>query len=292
MSDQLTRTLSQEAGILVLVASTTTLAQEGARRHQTSPLATMMLGRGLTIGALMGGLLKNRQRLALKLGANGPVSKLIVDSDSDGRVRGYISPTVIDLASDGPAPGSLGIFGNVGMLTVNKDLLQRDPSEGSVILVDSDIDANFDSYFQQSEQIPSRVRTYLGLDAHERVTYAGGILVQAMPGHDPRALQDVFARLDDAMAQRNWPTEQVPSAAQLLKALYGPLAFTVLETNEPAFRCSCSVERSRQALRMLGKDELTALIEEGNAVVECHFCHEAYYFDRADLEELRATFDA
>jgi molecular chaperone Hsp33 len=144
MTDLMIRGLARDAGILALACNTTELAAEATRRHATSPIATLMLGRGVTAGALMGGLLKNRQRLALRIGSNGPVSKLIAESDSYGRVRGYIVPATLDLAQDSPAPGALGLFGNVGLLTVSKDLVRRGLSEGAVPLEAADLDANLE----------------------------------------------------------------------------------------------------------------------------------------------------
>ena len=37
---------------------------------------------------------------------------------------------------------------------------------------------------------------------------------------------------------------------------------------------------------MLGEDDLLALIVEGEAVVDCHFCHERYVFSREELAEI------
>ena len=71
--------------------------------------------------------------------------------------------------------------------------------------------------------------------------------------------------------------EQV--AAQALNGI----DYTVLEQQPLAFSCSCSRARSRQALKVLGDDDLLALIVEGEAVVDCHFCHERYVFDREEL---------
>ena len=58
-------------------------------------------------------------------------------------------------------------------------------------------------------------------------------------------------------------------------------------TSEPiVFRCTCSTERSRQAIKVLGQDEILALIAEGEAVVDCHFCHERYIFERDALQAI------
>ena len=70
--------------------------------------------------------------------------------------------------------------------------------------------------------------------------------------------------------------------------LFAGIPYEILEERAVSFRCSCSRERSAQALRMLEPDDLVALIAEGEAVVDCHFCREQYVYDRAVLEELLA----
>jgi molecular chaperone Hsp33 len=53
------------------------------------------------------------------------------------------------------------------------------------------------------------------------------------------------------------------------------------------FQCSCSRERSVGALQLLGRDELTAVLqEEGRAELTCHFCNEHYVVEAPELEAL------
>jgi len=54
---------------------------------------------------------------------------------------------------------------------------------------------------------------------------------------------------------------------------FGPLAYEVLERQALEFRCSCSRDRSLQALRLMEPEDLLALLAEGETVVDCHFCH-------------------
>lgn len=285
MTDLMIRGLAKDAGILALVCDTTALAAEATRRHETSPLASLMLARGVTAGALMGGLLKNRQRVALRIGSNGPVVKLVVESDSYGHVRGYIVPTTLDLGQDTPPPGSLGLFGNVGLLTVSKDLVRRGLSEGAVPLEDADLDANLEFYYRQSEQIPAIVRTGVALDENDIVAVAGGILLHALPGYNGDAWAEVTARVQQQPRMETLAAQH--TVADMLALLFDTMPFEQLEERTPAFRCSCSAARVRQGLQLLGAAELDSLIDEGEAVIDCHFCHEQYIFDRVALEEVR-----
>ncbi len=62
--------------------------------------------------------------------------------------------------------------------------------------------------------------------------------------------------------------------------------YIVLDRTEVKFSCSCSKERSAKALRMLPAEDRLALIAEGEAVVDCHFCHARYTFSRDELTSL------
>ena len=54
-----------------------------------------------------------------------------------------------------------------------------------------------------------------------------------------------------------------------------------------SFKCNCSLERFERAIIGLGKEEIRAMIDEdGQAETVCHFCNEAYYFDKTKLEKL------
>jgi molecular chaperone Hsp33 len=59
-------------------------------------------------------------------------------------------------------------------------------------------------------------------------------------------------------------------------------------TSELRFRCSCSRDRSANALVSLGLDELREVAAEQGGVVrvDCQFCHQVYNFDQVDIEQL------
>lgn len=106
-----------------------------------------------------------------------------------------------------------------------------------------------------------------------------------MPGH----AHAIWEQLADRLAAQ--PPLEARLAAGLgpdavLAQVFGAMPYDVLETQPLAFRCSCSRERSRQALEMLAYDDILALLLEGQATVDCHFCYARYEFDRDELEEI------
>jgi molecular chaperone Hsp33 len=285
MNDYMLRIFAKETGLRGLVCVTSDLAREAARRHSATPLAAAALSHGLTAAALLGGLLKARQRVALKIEADGPLRKLVAEADASGRVRGYVAGP--DLAGPPPfGPNVVGeALGRQGLLTVVKDLGLRDLYQGAVALQGDHLDASLIHYFAKSEQVASLIQLGAALDDAGGLLAAGGLLFQLLPGADPGVLQ----RVGDNLAH-------LPPVAAFLSAGHTPeevaaqamngMAYAPLEQQPLAFSCSCSRTRSRQALKVLGEDDLLALIVEGEAVVDCHFCHERYVFGREELGEI------
>ncbi len=285
MGDHLVRVIAREAGVRGFACLTTAMGREGARRHDASPLSAAALSYGLTAAALLGALLKVQQRVAIKVQGNGPLGQMVTESDAYGHVRGYVS--VPDLPSPiniGPEQVAFAI-GEQGLLTVAKDLRVKDIYRGVVELQSGHLDEELMHYLQRSEQVPSLVEIGVKMNSIGELRVAGGLLLQPLPGGDPGALDRLIQRSDDLPPLAELLTdEQTPE--EILRMIFGPMDYEVLEKRDLSFRCSCSWERSKKALMLLGRDEIESLMAEGEAVVECHFCHERYYYGVEALETI------
>ncbi len=285
MSDIMVRVIAKGAGVRGLACVTTETVRESVRRHAAYPVAAAALGYGLTAGVLLGGLLKVQERVALKLEADGPLRKMVVEADAYGHVRGYVA------VPDAPSPESLdraavaAALGRQGLLTVVKDLRVRDLYRSVVSLEGAELAREIENYLNRSEQIPSLVEIGVAMDDNREVQAAGGVLVQSLPGSGPGVLAPFAARLagqpplEAQLAQGATPDE-------IVMRLFGDTPYEVLERRLVSFRCTCSWERSRQALKMLDRADLLALLADGEATVDCHFCYARYRFTRDDLEAI------
>lgn len=290
MSDTILRVLASSAGLRVLVCTTTELAREAARRHNTSPLASAALGYGLTAGAALGGTLKVGQRIALKFAGDGPLVKMVIEADAYGRVRGYVvrpdapSPDRLDAAAVADAIGS-------GLLTVAKDLRVKDLYHGTIALTGDGPEQDLARYLAQSEQVPSLLRLAVEMDDAGAIIAAGGLHVEVMPGHEAGILARLAVQLS-----------AMPSMGELLLAgrtpeeivawLLDEIDYLMLESRPVAFVCSCSRQRSRKALMVLNADDILEMIIEGEAVIDCHFCHERYVFSANELMAILDEMEA
>jgi molecular chaperone Hsp33 len=287
MSDHLVRLITGDGTLRAMAADTTLLAEECRRRQQTDPTATVALGRVATAAALMGGLLKGEQRLALIVEGSGPLKRLQAETDAFGRVRATLKEPVAGLP---PCEGRFdvaGAVGQAGFLHVVKDLGLKEPYRGMVQLVASEIGEDLAYYFTTSEQTPSTVALGVELDHDAHVAAAGGFLLQLLPGGDPAVVDLLEERL-----------AQLPPTTTLLRRGVAPIAIlerllegiptTNLGQIPLVFACTCSRQQVAGVLRTLGSEDLDELLTDpGEATITCEFCKEAYYFDRAELQAIR-----
>lgn len=289
--DYLVRVISNEVGIRGMACITTDLVHEAGFRHGTAPTATVALGRALISVSLLGAFLKVRQRMALKFSGNGPLGKIVVESNSSGGVRGYVGNPLAD-PPKGLAQFDITAALGSGTLTVVKDLLRQDLSQGVVSLVESDINSDLALYLSQSEQTPSVIETDVILDEQGAVSVAGGLLLQALPIDDPALPQAKFIKeaveLLEDMPPINVQLKEGYGPGQILSIFFGNASYEVLEERPLSFVCACSRKRAEKALISLGLHELASLVEDGEATVDCHFCHESYFFDQEELRGLLA----
>jgi len=288
LKDYLVRIITSrsEVNIRGLACVTTGLVDEARRRHGASPTASAALGRAITGGALMGGLLKSGQRVALKFEGNGPLGKIIVEADSKGNVKGYVRVPGIDLpVRDGKLDVS-GAVGGSGFLTVTKDLGLREPYRGVVRLFTGEIAEDLAYYLTESEQIPSAVGLGVYVEPDNRVSAAGGFLIQSFPPYDEKTVDELTRRIERIPSV----TDQIragKSPEDLLAALFEGIPYDILGTLDLAYLCSCSRQEVERALVALGREEILSLWrDKGETDVTCEFCRKTYHFGRGDLQRL------
>jgi molecular chaperone Hsp33 len=293
MSDYIVRATALEGKVRAFACITTDLVRELSDRHGCLALASAALGRTATMGAMMGVMLKGNESVTVQVRGDGPLGKIIVTSDADAKVRGYIENPQVVLP---PKPG--GAYDDVekldvgagvgdGFLFVIKDLGMKEPYTGSVPLHNGEIAEDFVYYFAQSEQTPSALALGVLVDKDQSVKAAGGFLIQLLPGvsdEDISYLEEQiskFPHITSLLVQGATPED-------ILKRLL-PGDVNFLHQYPVAFTCDCSRERFETGLLTLGPAEIRSMLEEDKgAELVCHFCNEKYPFAEADLEKLLA----
>ncbi len=286
MADQIVRALCLSGGIRVLVCNAGELAREICELQQASATAQIALSRGLAAGALMGALLKDGQRTALKFEGNGPLRKMIIEADSDGAVRGCVGNPAADLDPVNGKWNIAGLIGRAGFLTVSKDLgMGGQPYLGVVQLISSEIGEDLAYYLTDSEQTPSAVGLGATLSDDGHIATCGGFLIQALPKADGSELDTIMARIAELPALSGLLEDGGPE--RVVRELFGDIPHTILESHDIFFRCGCGLEKVERALLTLGSLELQDMRAKENITeVTCEFCRKIYRLGPAELDNL------
>ena len=79
----------------------------------------------------------------------------------------------------------------------------------------------------------------------------------------------------------------------LLHRLFSEKEIALFDPKPVKFACSCSRERTRQALITLPPDELQALIDRDETTkVTCEFCDQIYVYDKVDLVAIERSSES
>ena len=286
--DRLIRAITADGMVKATAVTTRSLTERARQIHKTLPVATAALGRTLAAASMMGNALKSDgASLTIQVRGGGPLGAIIVVSDNEGNVRGYVEHPEVDLPLR--ADGKLDVgtaVGADGTLTIIKDLHMKEPYVGSVQLLGGEIAEDIAQYYVESEQIPTACALGVLVERDQSVRCAGGYLIQLLPGAGEDVISRVEAGVYAAGAVTKMLAEQDDPEAMLRKVL-SDFELEVLETSEVTYRCTCSRDRVSRALLSLGSKELQAILDEqGQADLTCQFCDKVHHFSGEDLRRL------
>jgi len=161
--------------------------------HNYPPPITHLLGEALVLGALMGGLLKGETaQMTIQAQTSGGIVNLMVCDYRAGAVRGYVDFDGERLGALGANPALEALFGE-GYLAITFETEGNQRYQGIVPLEGASLAEACESYFSQSEQIPTLIRVASRAGTHGRI--AAGMLVQHLAdGEEGR--ERLHVRLD------------------------------------------------------------------------------------------------
>lgn len=289
MQDRMIKCLAYGGKVNIKCINSTNLVEAARKIHDLSPVTTAALGRLLTMASLMGSNLKeNDDEITLQIKSNGPIDTMIVVSNKNGDVKGYIKNPNIDipLKDDGKLDVGTAV-GKDGMLYIIKDIGLKEPYVGLTPLVSGEIAEDFTQYFAKSEQIPTAIALGVLVDKNG-VKSAGGYIVQLMPD----ATDEDITKLEETLkniAPISRLLEEQKSLEEIAELLSGDDKLIILGDDiNPIYKCDCSRKRMEDGLISLGKTELEDIINtDEKAEIICRFCKEKYNFTKGDLQKLK-----
>lgn len=288
MKDQLCKALVLDGRVRIYVARTTDLVQEAKNRFDLHPCACAALGRTLSVGALMGSMLKSDdEMLSITINGHGPIGTIMVDAYYNGDVRGFCSnPAVKDVFYNSGKLNVGAVVGTNGTLTVTKDLHMAENFSGSVELQTGEIGDDFAYYFALSEQTPTAVSVGVLVGTDGNVVSAGAMIIQMLPDateEDISICENVISGLKP-MSTLMMDYDDL-SLEQLIHDMFDDP--NILANDFIQYSCPCSKEKMSNALATLKSEDIEAIINEDHGCeITCNFCNEKYSFTEEDLKSI------
>ncbi|MGO8847774.1 MAG: Hsp33 family molecular chaperone [Methylocella sp.] len=276
-----------------------------AKHGYPTPVARLV-GEACVLTVLLATSLKIEGRFQLQTRGDGAIGMLVVDFDTPDRLRALARFDADKLGVRLRACDLLGT-GHLAVTVEQSDGTSR--YQGIVSLQGQGLEDAARQYFDQSAQIPTRVR----LAVAENVTgagvqwRAGGVMTQFLPrsperryradldpGDAPGGLTMATPPVDDAWIEAEALLATIEdhelvdpalSSERLLYRLFHEQGVTVFPAQDVRDACRCSNERIEAMLRRftpLERRDMTG--DDGLIGVTCEFCSTYRAFDPASFE--------
>lgn len=286
--DKIIQMLAYKGRIQMICIDTTELVEEARKVHKLSPVATAALGRTLTMASMMATSLKGKDnKLTVQVKGNGPIGEIVVTANSSLQIKGYVSNPTVDVPYREDGKLNVGeAVGTDGYLYVIKDVGMKEPYMGISKLITGEIAEDFTNYYYISEQKNTAIALGVLVDKNG-VKSSGGYMITAMPDATADDIFILEERIKEAKPISKM-LEENKTLIEIAQDITGDSNLQILEEDKkPIYQCNCSKEKMQNALKMLGKEELTQIKEEDKkAELSCHFCNKSFTFSKEELEEI------
>jgi molecular chaperone Hsp33 len=287
LEDILNRTLIATAfdnKTRIYINSTTGIVEHVRKVFNMHKTSCAAFGRLLSVGLLMGQMLKYEEKVTIKITGDGPIKQMSVVADAKGRIKGDIyNPNVYMVYEDGPKKGKLNVskaIGN-GNLVVVKDLGLKNYFTSQIELVSGELGEDFAYYFTKSEQVPSACS--VGVLISTKVIAAGSMIIQLLPGCD----DETIAKLENKL-------KEIPAITTLIKdntleqilEIVTDNNYEILEEKKNKYYCDCSRNKFYKKVRSLDTETLKSFLDEDQIEIVCHYCQKKYYFSKDEIQNM------
>lgn len=251
--------------------------------HAYPPPIEGLLAEALTLTALLGSLLKDAAgQLTLQAQTKGGIVSLLVCDYRGGELRGYVQFDGERLAEVGAQPSLFALFGTGHLAITFDQATTGERYQGIVPLDGNSLAEAAESYFFQSEQIPSLIR--LGsLHTADGACRAGGLFLQHLPeGEDGR--ERLHVRLDHpewehvsalgaTMGADELADGMIPLETLVWRLFNEEHEVRMLAATPLSKGCRCDVTYISEVLAKFAPEDRADMADENGVIsVDCAFC--------------------
>ena len=278
-TDYVQRFLFEELDIRGRLVCLTGAWQRMLEGRAYPPGIVSLLGHTTAINILLGANQKDSGRITMQVQGSGPVRLLVSDCSAELRIRGMAHFESSDLPA-AETTSQRQLLGD-GRLTVTlEDLKSGRFYQSHVPLEGETLEAMFEHYLSQSEQIPS----FLRVRADGSALF--GLLLEKLPGADVKD-SDGWNRMCLLAATLALDETRDAQPYDLLTKLFPEELMRVFRLFGVEYHCPYDENKVKDMLRSLGREEVQSILaEKGEVVIRNEMCNHEYRFDARGVEEI------
>lgn len=234
-----------------------------------------ILGEALAATMLLSATLKYNGTLSLQVAGTGAINLLLIQATSEGTVRGLAR------YKQEPASEKLqDLFGDGHLVITIEPNDMGERYQGVVSLASDTLSEALANYFEQSEQLPTRLWLASGDNS------VAGLLLQKLPNaeHEDEDGWNRCVQLADTVTDGELLSLDIET---LLHRLFHEEDLRIFEGDTIKFQCSCSQDKIEAMVHSLGQEEAEKILgEQQEIAVDCEFCNRHYQLDAIDVKRI------
>lgn len=262
-------------------------------KHGYVKNVSVALSETTALAVLLANALKFEGLFTLQLQGNGPVSTIVADVTSDGKIRAcanydkeHLEKAWALRKNEGEIEATPHLLGT-GTLAFTIDDGKNNYHQGVVDLQGKTLEECALRYFKQSEQIETMLKLFVEIPEDEEGDWkAGGILLQRIPNYGGKNMdmENIVELKNEAeilmkSLKKDELFDKNLSLQEILYRLYHANKLVITKENSYEFKCRCSREKLLKTLRGFSEDELSSMLDENSKIkAKCGFCSEEYEF--------------
>lgn len=269
-------------------------------RHNYPENVSSALSETTALAVLLANALKYKGLFTLQIQGNGPVSVLVADVTSEGKVRACAKfdedklekAKALRKTEDEIEEVPHLVGGGYMAFTIDQGP-ETELYQGVVDLQGKTLTELALRYFKQSEQIDTILKLFVKRPEGESQSWqSAGILLQKVPlkgGKEFSADEDTLKEAwnEAGIFINSLSDDEVFNAelspAEILNRLFHSSDLVVSKAKLYEFGCRCSRDKLFSTLSGFGKNEIEEMAENGKITATCSFCSEKYVFDKDEL---------
>ncbi|MFV0625834.1 MAG: Hsp33 family molecular chaperone HslO [Alphaproteobacteria bacterium] len=269
-------------------------------KHKYPDQVAAVVAEFTSLAVLLSSSMKYDGLFTLQTKTDGPISMVVVDVTSEGKVRAYAKYDMerIERAKElrkttDEIEASPYLIGG-GYLAFTIDQGDKEQLyQGVVDIQGKTLSEIALRYFKQSEQIDTHLKLFLKMpDETNPKWQSAGIMLQKIPQkggnvEEIENFEEIWSEakifLESLKDSEVFDTSLEPEI--LVNRLYHANKLVITGAKNYIFACRCSRDKLLNTLSGFDPKDIEEMAEKGKITATCSFCSEKYVFDKGELSK-------